>query len=114
MTYAAMLLADWLLRDDLTTVTVTDNTKTPVSAISGVHAWTGPLSMHQLAFAEPLGVESSDSNWILSMNDLAGTTPEQGWTITDLSGKVFVIVAVTVESFDGVSTFANCVARIQR
>ena len=114
MTYAEMVQNDFLLRDDLQYVTITNPNTNPHTDIENIRACTGPLNFQQLAFGAALGVEPTDCSWVISAVDLVGAIPEQGWIIKDSLNVEYVIISAKHESFGGSYVLHQCIGRVSR
>jgi hypothetical protein len=120
---AQMVQADWLLRDDLETVSLDNPADANFDTISSLHAKSGPLDWRTLAAGDPVGTESVDNQWTFSAAEVVVTDPDthvvsqvipqQGWTITDSSGTVWTIISVQSESFGNETALYHCVGRMQ-
>lgn len=96
---------DYLEIDETETVTLASAFPTG-SSDATVTALRRPLSRRDVSFAAQMGYSADSVVWCLFTRTMGSLQPRAGWTITDSSGDVFVILSVSKNTF---GTWWRCV-----
>jgi hypothetical protein len=110
MSYAADLLSDFSLRDDLSIVTLT---KADASSNANVQAAKWGLNWREVQLSGELGLQPTDQVFMLGALSLAGKVPEEGDTITTADGTNWTIASVDGKQVSDTPIFYNCIAHKQ-
>lgn len=111
MTYAEMMIADWLERDDLQIVSLVDSVGS--NTVSGIRAQSRALNWREIQLGGALDLEPTDQVFVFSTNDLGNYVPNRGDSILDNSGMNWTVVSVSQQNFAGVSVFYELASRKQ-
>ena len=110
MSYAADLLQDFELRDDLSAVTLT---KVDASQTPNVKAAKRGLNWREVQLGAQSGLQPEDQVFMLGALSLAGKVPEDGDTITTADGANWTVANVDGKQVADTPIFYNCIAHKQ-
>ena len=109
--YAAYLLADWELNDDLQVVSL-------VNAVTGttvedVKARGRTLNYREASLGSSIGLEPTDQVFMLGCLSLGDAAPNKGDRIIEADGTVWTILSVATYDRGGTPIYYDVVVRKQ-
>lgn len=109
--YAAMLLADWELRDDLTLVTLVNGVTGDETA--DVQAKNRAFNFREASLGGAIGLEPTDCVWMLGCRSLGEATPTRGDKIVAADGTTWTLLSVATTTFGDTPIYHECTSRRQ-
>lgn len=108
--YAQMIRDDFELRDDLETVTVTNNVSG--SVVEEVSAASRDLNYRESVSGQVIQFQPIDQVWMMNPDSFeSGTEPERGHIITDSGGDEWEILSVRAPKVQGLVILYNAYCR---
>lgn len=112
MTYDSMILDDFLLRDDLQPITITNPGTDPPTEIHNIQSLVSFVNSRSMIVGGIVGMELTDIDVTFRVCDLDDSIPERGWNITLPNNDVYTITSIEFESFGTEKTLCRCVGKI--